>query len=59
MHVTCVTCVQVSLVLGEGVGVSLINSLPEELVFVTLSGMRVRVLHEYCHSQWDKGTCTA
>ena len=32
---------QFSLVLEHGVGISLINSVPEELLFATLSGIRV------------------
>lgn len=32
---------QVLVTLEEGVGVSLVNKVPEELVFVTLSGIRV------------------
>lgn len=39
---------QLSLVLEQGVGVSLINSVPEELIFATLSGIRVSV-NDFCN----------
>jgi len=32
---------QLSLELDKGIGVSLINSAPEELIFATLAGIRV------------------
>ena len=32
---------QLSLILEKGVGISLINSVPEELIFATLTGIRV------------------
>lgn len=36
---------QVSLVLEEGVGVSLINAVPEELIYATLRGIKVKLSH--------------
>ena len=40
----CTTlCAQLSLILEQGVGISLINSVPEELLFASLTGIRVNI----------------
>ena len=36
---------QLSLILEQGVGISLINSVPEELLFASLTGIRVSPSH--------------
>ena len=42
-------CVQISLSLRDGVGISLVNSLPEELVYITLRNIQVEISSQ--HSQ--------
>ena len=39
------TCMKLSLILEQGVGISLINSVPEELLFASLTGIRVCPSH--------------
>ena len=56
MHTTQHT--QVSISLEEGVGISLINSLPEELLFASLKGLRadaslVSLSHKFSLSVQD------
>ena len=40
---------QVSLSLEKGIGVSLINSVPEELIFASVTGIRVEYVHTSVH----------
>ena len=40
--VWCV-CVQIALSLKDGIGISLVNSLPEELVYITLRNIQVEI----------------
>ena len=41
---------KISLILEHGIGISLINSVPEELLFASLTGIRVSFLLHVCSS---------
>ena len=43
LRVVCGVCVQIALSLKDGIGISLVNSLPEELVYITLRNIQVEI----------------
>ena len=43
LRAVCGVCVQIALSLKDGIGISLVNSLPEELVYITLRNIQVEI----------------